>query len=377
MTQDPLSDPTLQELLRTASARFDLRPRIAIVGVGKAGKSTLFNALFGQNAARVSMRTSETTTTLTRERLGIELTDSPGFGTRDFGIESVTESDLLGRQHVVLHLFNGVGAITDDDVQLHIALEAAATHRISAVNKADLLNGQERKEFAQGMLEQIGLREPGFCFISARMGGGVENLVRRIADALPMALRDAFLARQQASMDLKDARARALIYSKAVVAAAVAAIPIPVADVVVILPLQLAMVAAIGALYGVDVSWRRAIELLTTVGAGVGLREAARQLVKLVPGWGSVVSAAIAFSGTVALGEVAILLFKNEVGLDPDELRRVYEAAADQARKQFGDHRTEVEGAAQQIDRLRSALDAGTLTQAEYQERLAALGGGS
>ena len=374
MTQDPLSDPTLQELLRTASARFDLRPRIAIVGVGKAGKSTLFNALFGQNAARVSMRTSETTTTLTRERLGIELTDSPGFGTRDFGIESVTESDLLGRQHVVLHLFNGVGAITDDDVQLHIALEAAATHRISAVNKADLLNGQERKEFAQGMLEQIGLREPGFCFISARMGGGVENLVRRIADALPMALRDAFLARQQASMDLKDARARALIYSKAVVAAAVAAIPIPVADVAVILPLQLAMVTAIGALYGVDVSWRRAVELLTTLGAGIGLREAARQLVKLVPGWGSAVSAGIAFGGTAALGELAMLLFKNEVGLDPEELRRVYEAAARKARGRYDDQRPEVEGVADDLAALREQWEGGTISQDEFEFRLAELG---
>ena len=39
------------------------------------------------------------------------------------------------------------------------------------------------------------------------------------------------------------------------------------------------------------------------MGAGVGLREAARQLVKLVPGYGLVVSAGIAFAGTVALGE--------------------------------------------------------------------------
>ena len=320
------------------------------------------------------MKTGETTVCFSREHLGVELTDSPVYGTRGFSLDCMLEDGLLEDQHVIIHLLNGAGAVTEDDVRLHGLLEEASTHRVTAVNKVDLLDEQERAEFSAGVFEQLGLQEEELIFVSARRGDGADELVRTIAEILPAALRDGFIACQQASVDAKDTRARALIYSNAVVAAAVAAIPIPVADVLVILPLQLAMVTAIGSLYGVDVSWRRAVELLTTLGAGIGLREAARQLVKLVPGWGSAVSAGIAFGGTAALGELAMLLFKNEVGLDPEELRRVYEAAARKARGRYDDQRPEVEGVADDLAALREQWEGGNISQDEFELKLAELG---
>ena len=92
--------------------------------------------------------------------------------------------------------------------------------------------------------------------VSAKRGTGVDELVQRIADLLPAALQDAFIAQQRADSKLKEKRIRALIYSKASVCAAVALAPIPVADILVLTPIQMAMVATIGYFHGVEVTAR-------------------------------------------------------------------------------------------------------------------------
>jgi uncharacterized protein (DUF697 family) len=52
-------------------------------------------------------------------------------------------------------------------------------------------------------------------------------------------------------------------------------------------------------------------------GAGLGLRWTAQQLVKLVPGAGSIVSASIAGAGTTALGKSAMTYFLGVPGNVP------------------------------------------------------------
>ena len=48
-------------------------------------------------------------------------------------------------------------------------------------------------------------------------------------------------------------------------------------------------------------------EIVATVGAGLGLRTAARELLDFVPVAGWVVKGGVAYAGTRALGEAAIL----------------------------------------------------------------------
>jgi len=50
-------------------------------------------------------------------------------------------------------------------------------------------------------------------------------------------------------------------------------------------------------------------------GAGFGLRWAAQQLVKLVPGAGSMISASVAAAGTAALGHSAVAYFVDGASL--------------------------------------------------------------
>jgi len=73
------------------------------------------------------------------------------------------------------------------------------------------------------------------------------------------------------------------------------------------------MVTTLAYLSGRAWDTRTAIEWMASMGAvggaGLGLRWGARQLFKLMPGAGSVVSAGVAGAGTAAMGHSALAFF--------------------------------------------------------------------
>jgi uncharacterized protein (DUF697 family) len=305
----------------------------------------------------------------------VDFTDTPGVGTAHFSLERVLESGILDRQHVVIHVLNGAAAISAEDQALHEALEKSSTHRCTVVNKVDLLDPSEQEEFSQSMWEKLGLRTQDFLFVSAKRGTGVAELVHQIADALPEAMQDAFIAQQQADRALKEKRIRTLIYGKAALCAGVAMTPVPVADIFVLTPIQLALVTSIGYLHGVELTRSRAAEFMGTVAAGVGLREASRQLLKLIPGLGGAVSAGVAFAGTVALGEAANLWFANKMRLSTEELQARFREVAESARAQYEAHRGEAEAHQEELAQLRQQLAQGEISPEAFEQAVDRLAG--
>jgi uncharacterized protein (DUF697 family) len=300
-------------------------------------------------------------------------------GTSRFSLEDVLELGVLAGQHIIIHVLNGASAVSSDDEKLQRAVRGAAAQSITVVNKIDLLDERERDEFVETVSAKLGLREDEILLVSAKRGTGIAELVRRIAELLPAALQDAFIAQQRANSKLKEKRIRALIYSKAGVCAAVALAPIPVADILILTPIQMAMVATIGYFHGVEVTADRAAELMGVMGAGVGLREAARQLVKLVPGYGLVVSASIAFAGTVALGEAANLWFERRMKVDAQDLKDLFLRTAAKAKEEYAlesasgssKAKAAAEDVRTRIDALRRRLASGAISQREFDEAIA------
>jgi len=140
---------------------------------------------------------------------------------------------------------------------------------------------------------------------------GLEELVERTNDILPEAVRRAFANAQGVVIRLKANQARAVVAGSAVAAAGVGAVPIPVPDAVVLMPVQLGMLASINAIFGMDVSSDRTVNLIRgLVGQGgitvVG-RQIAANLLKVIPG-ASVINASVAAALTAALGEAYIQL---------------------------------------------------------------------
>jgi uncharacterized protein (DUF697 family) len=89
-----------------------------------------------------------------------------------------------------------------------------------------------------------------------------------------------------------------------------AAVFVPGADLPVMTLNQIRMVLRLAGAYGQELDRERAVELLGVVGAGIGFRAVARQLVALVPVGGWAVKGGVGYAGTKALGEAAVRYFE-------------------------------------------------------------------
>lgn len=104
-------------------------------------------------------------------------------------------------------------------------------------------------------------------------------------------------------------------------ASAIATTPIPMSDIVILLPIQMLLIKIIAYLGGRELSYDTAKELLISLGgagmAGFAFRTLAQQGSKLLntifPGSGSLVSSTVAGAGTYAIGQSAIAYFINHI----------------------------------------------------------------
>ena len=370
MFSPPVSEDGIQNIFERVRKRFETTPKIMFAGFGQAGKTELFKAVYGEEAEHVGMRTAGKVETACQENFGIDSTETPGIGSAKFSFEKIQEMRVFDRQQIVVQILNGAAAITSDDEALHESIERSAATRITVVNKAELLNEQQRKVYTSRMQERLGLLPKDYLFLSTNSPEDLVRLTRHISESLTDGMQDAFIAQQKADIALKEKRIKSLVYSKATICAATGMIPIPMADILIIAPIQVTMVVNIGYFYEAELSKTRIFELITTLGAGVGLRETARQLVKLIPGYGSLISASIAFAGTVALGESANLWFKNGMKIDLDELKSVFQKAKRKAEREYKQQDAENLELQQQIEELHRQLQDEEITQEEFARRL-------
>ena len=159
----------------------------------------------------------------------------------------------------------------------------------------------------------------------------IDDLARQIFAKLPAEGRGVF-ARVAQVVSVQEELAMDLTKAVAGVCAAIAAVPIPIADVFPITSAQLSLVAGIAWIGGRTLDTKTAGEFLAAMGVNVGVafafRETARALVKYVfPGAGSVVSGAVAFAGTMAIGRAATAYFVRRVGLE--EAKRLFHESKD------------------------------------------------
>ena len=102
------------------------------------------------------------------------------------------------------------------------------------------------------------------------------------------------------------------------------------ADFLVLTKNQLLMLYKLAAIFGRDLGNRRRIysEMLPVVGAGLVWRTVARELVTLMPfGLGTVPKVAIAFAGTWAVGQAAVVYYESGEKLSREQMRGLYAEA--------------------------------------------------
>jgi uncharacterized protein (DUF697 family)/GTP-binding protein EngB required for normal cell division len=132
--------------------------------------------------------------------------------------------------------------------------------------------------------------------------------------------------------------ARRYILAFAIIAATVAAVPIPLATMPVLTALQVSMVGVLGKLYGQLLTPSQAGGVVSAIAGGFLAQAIGRELVKFIPGFGSVIAASWAAAYTVALGEGACVYFGDLMGgkkPDPQKIQSVMKEAFKTAQEKF------------------------------------------
>jgi uncharacterized protein (DUF697 family)/predicted GTPase len=172
---------------------------------------------------------------------------------------------------------------------------------------------------------------------------GLEAFRDSLADLLPKA--EANTIHQLLDRETSDKLgnlyrdvARRYMLAFAVIAATLAAIPLPLATMPVLTALQVSMVGVLGKLYGQVLTPSQAGGVVSAIAGGFLAQAIGRELVKFIPGFGSVIAASWAAAYTWALGEGACVYFGDLMGgkkPDPNKIQAVMKEAFSSAQERF------------------------------------------
>ncbi len=241
-------------------------------------------------------------------------------GTRPPLVAVVTHCDVLEPKGTRLH---AGASVEDEEIQEKLGHVAAAERALSAkMHRRPRL--RETLVATLGVSTYMSWRADGVLRADDRWR--IDDLALTLFRHMPDSAR-AELARVTRTRAVQEELGVTLTRATATVCAGIAAAPLPVADIFPLTALQAGLVAAIAWISGRSLDVKGATEFLASLGANVGvafaLRETVRALLKVVaPGGGTLVSAAIAFSGTMAIGAGARAYFISGASLT--DAKRVF-----------------------------------------------------
>jgi uncharacterized protein (DUF697 family) len=106
----------------------------------------------------------------------------------------------------------------------------------------------------------------------------------------------------------------------------------------VLTAVQVSMVGALGQLYGQTLSPSQAGGVVSAIAGGFLAQAIGRELIKFIPGFGSVIAASWASAYTWALGEAACVYFGDLMGgkkPDPQRIQAAMQESFELAKERF------------------------------------------
>jgi len=171
---------------------------------------------------------------------------------------------------------------------------------------------------------------------------GLDALWAAIEEAVPLGLRGMLQQTREARRPLRDMYFRTAhpqVIWHALAAGAVAGVPLPLVDIPLFMAIQVKLFHAIASIYDQEMTPQLMTEVLSTLGVGFVARLGGRELLKVIPGFGSAVSALFAAASTYALGCTLCGYFsyvRNGDVPDADALRKLYKDQYAEGRRRLG-----------------------------------------
>ncbi|WP_458352255.1 GTPase family protein [Peribacillus frigoritolerans] len=363
----------LDQLLKLKTMTVDARePRIALVGRRGSGKSSLINAMFGQERQYVSSVKSGTGKGKwlwypSDAEPKIRLLDSRGLGESEAPTEEFEEETPLDelkkavteeQPDVFLFLIKAKEAdsrIEEDLQELNKLRKIVKENHhydvpvICVVTQVDELDPPHYKQVPfdanpkkkKNIDEAIALMSKRFkdseipllniiptcSYIDFDESGNIEYDMRWNIDLLSDYLIEALpseaklkTAKAMQSQFVKKKFARTIVGTFTAIAGLIGAEPIPFADFPILTGIQGLMIVVIGFIADKEINTKTASEFITALGINVGIgllvREGVRAAVRFIPGAGLAVSGAVAGAVTYGIGQAAIAYFLENKNID-------------------------------------------------------------
>ncbi|MBT2759288.1 sodium-dependent bicarbonate transport family permease [Mesobacillus foraminis] len=365
-----IKDKIKLELEQLKEFTLNARPaRIAIVGRRGAGKSSMINAIFSEQRAEIGDVKARTGIgkwhTYTSESGNLEILDTRGLGEADRPEEEISQATAMEEVQAsikekcpdaILFLCKAkeVSSRIDEDLmqlselkrtiesqhQFDIPIVGIVTqvdelspksvdqppfnHEVKQKNIADAVEvlSTKLRESVFNPVQVIPVSsymefENGQIVYDTRWN--IDLLLDFLIEQLPNQAQ-LKLAQLSQLKSVQKNLARRIGKSISGVTGAIGASPIPIADIPIITGLQMFLVTTIGLIGGKKLDKKGIAEFLSALGlnvaAGFAFRQVARQLLKVIPVAGNIISGAVATAGTYALSEAAIAYFIDEVSIE-------------------------------------------------------------
>lgn len=350
------TDKVAQDAVNAIAERIKNLNTLNIIVAGKTGvgKSTLINAVFRDKLAEtgIGKPVTDHMRKLTKKGVPLAIYDTRGFElgkgvqnqVKQEIVDTINKSfatkDINKAIHCIWYCINTASNRVEPE-EIEWLKELTQENQITQVPIIVILTQSFSKKNADAMRKMILDENLDVVQVIPVLAEdyeidenytaesyGLEELIHVMGESLPEELEDTLQNVQIASLAEKKRRAQAAIATATLTAAGEGAAPIPFSDWVLLVPTQVSMIASITVIFGFDIDKSIITAFLSsTLGSGTATllgKTAVANLVKLIPGVGSIAGGAISASTagilTAALGEAYIvimtLVFNGEMSIE-------------------------------------------------------------
>lgn len=320
---------------------------VLVLGNSGVGKSTLINAVIGDDIAKTSFGTRGTTEELAiygSPSVPFRVIDSIGFepspikslraihAVRKWSRLSAQEGNENSRINVIWFCVDGTAAKLFPETIRNfsnsiamwksVPIIAVITKSYSQADRArniemvrQAFRGQRVERNLRAIVPVVAqtfvINETAFA-----PPEGITDLIDATMRAMPEGMQGGAHDLMQFKLTRKRVLAQGLIGASVAAGATVGAVPIPIADSLVLSPLELAELNGLARLYGIDKreDSKQFLDSIVQVGTAGVVAHSAISAIKAIPGINiaaSVLNAIVAASVIAALGEGAVLAFEQ------------------------------------------------------------------